>query len=387
MEQSCLYIPNMLMIGSSMRNIGKTTLASLFVDKWKDDFPIIALKVTTIHTKDGKCHHGDDGCGACTKIDGDYVISEENKISNKDTGILLSKGANKVYWIRAFKDSLFTAMDEFMNIIPKNAIIICESNSLRKYVKPGIFIMMHKKNNENIKKTAWDVMDKADILVDLSLFNDTYKITDMVKVNNDDLSLSLTDDIFKFFSLVILAGGKSSRMGIDKADLTYNSESFLEILIKKGMASSFSDIIVSGYPKDICSITPVVDEIKERGPLGGLYSSFKIAKSPYSLVLSVDVPKINIDALIPMAKDHIKSNKRATLLCKNGKVEPLIGIYDTNLYKDIYEIIKDKSAFVLKLFEDTGYNAFDFHGDEEILTNINTPEDYKNLLGDIYDRN
>ncbi len=379
-NQNHLNIKNMLLVGSTVRNIGKTTFASSIINKWKDEYPIIGLKITTIHDKSGKCQHGNEGCGICTNIKDNYVILEEKSENKKDTGVLLSSGAMKVYWIRSLKDKLFEAINEFLNMIPKNTIIVCESNTLRKYVKPGVFVMMTKENSGKIKETALNVINEADFLVDLDL-NSIDDVIGKIKINNYDNNYFIEPISFwaKGFSLVILAGGKSSRMGSDKADLKYDNKSFLEILIEKGRECGFSDIVISGYKNSICGITPVKDEIIERGPLGGMYSAFNAVKNPYCLVLSVDIPKINIKSLVPMAQSHIKGDKGATLLSKDGKIEPLIGIYNADLRKNIYEIIKDRSASVLKLFDEMGYNAFNFEGDSKMLQNINTKEDYESL--------
>ena len=85
-----LNIEQMVLIGSTGRNSGKTTLAVELIKKYKDKFPVIALKITTIHNKDRKCHRGGDGCGACTNMKGNFELLEESgKDKNKDTSLLL----------------------------------------------------------------------------------------------------------------------------------------------------------------------------------------------------------------------------------------------------------------------------------------------------------
>ena len=51
----------------------------------------------------------------------------------------------------------------------------------------------------------------------------------------------------KEISMIILAGGASSRMGRDKSDLTIDGKTFLEMQIEKGEKLGISDILLSGY--------------------------------------------------------------------------------------------------------------------------------------------
>ncbi|WP_406542459.1 hypothetical protein [Clostridium ljungdahlii] len=63
METKKYNVPNMILIGSTARNSGKTTLAVSIINKYKLSRPVVALKVTTIQDKNGKCIRGGEGCG------------------------------------------------------------------------------------------------------------------------------------------------------------------------------------------------------------------------------------------------------------------------------------------------------------------------------------
>ena len=79
-------------------------------------------------------------------------------------------------------------------------------------------------------------------------------------------------------ALVILAGGKSSRMGREKSDLILNGNTFLEIQIEKGKQLGIKKIYISGYKGVRCTEEIVMDRIKNRGPLGGLEACFRICE-------------------------------------------------------------------------------------------------------------
>jgi hypothetical protein len=153
----------MILIGSTGRNSGKTTLAAELIRRWKDRFPIVALKVTTIACK-GVCQRGGEGCGSCTDISSDFLLEEEQDgVSGKDTVQLLKAGAAQVFWLRTLHSAIAEGFACFIEKTLPDALLICESNSLRELVNPGCFIMLANGENGEIKPSAVKVADYADI--------------------------------------------------------------------------------------------------------------------------------------------------------------------------------------------------------------------------------
>lgn len=190
MESKLLSIPQMILIGSSGRNSGKTTLAVEMINKWKNKSSIIALKITSLQEKNGKCQRGGEGCGACSHISGNFELVEEtNKNANKDTSLLLAAGAEKVFWLKSLRSDIYDAIKFFMSTVPPDTLIICESNSLRKVVLPGSFIMLNNTKNGVIKKSASEVIEKADLIIEDDFRNDIDSI--IKKIESDLFSLPL----------------------------------------------------------------------------------------------------------------------------------------------------------------------------------------------------
>lgn len=182
-----LNIEQMILIGSAGRNSGKTTLAVELIKKWKNKFPVIALKITTIKDKNEKCSKGGQGCGVCTNIKENFELIEElNKTKNKDTSLLLASGAEKVYWLKCLNTHIFDGIKFFMDQIPKDALIICESNSLRNVVIPGSFIMLKNINSNTIKPSANKVIDNADIVVENDFENSIKTLTEKIKIERTE---------------------------------------------------------------------------------------------------------------------------------------------------------------------------------------------------------
>lgn len=187
MENINLNIKEMILIGSTGRNSGKTTFATELIERWKNEFPVIALKITTIHDKGGKCIRGGEGCGACLLHCGDFEITEEtNREGVKDTSLLLASGAQKVYWMRCLKDHHREGISRFMEMLPKNAVVICESNTLRKVVKPGLFVVMKNTKNDSIKSSAKEVIDMADLIIENDFTDSIKNSAEKIKVEKDN---------------------------------------------------------------------------------------------------------------------------------------------------------------------------------------------------------
>ena len=167
MKEEMLTLDRMVMIGAAGRNCGKTSLALALIKAWRGRFPMIALKVTTIHDAGGSCVRGHEGCGTCTRIKGSFdLVEETEEQGDKDTRKLLASGVGRVFWLRCHKEHLTEGIEYFLSQISRDAVIICESNSLREVVKPGRFIMLKNPEDTSVKPSAAAVMDLVDDVVE-----------------------------------------------------------------------------------------------------------------------------------------------------------------------------------------------------------------------------
>ena len=136
---------------------------------------------------------------------------------------------------------------------------------------------------------------------------------------------------------IILAGGKSSRIGVDKnkAMLKLNGKYLLDIVISK-LKRITGDIIIVGPPEKYPSYKQVVSDLfNQKGLLVGLYSGLKASTSRYNLVVGCDMPFLNVELLQYMG-DKIDSNDIIIPRYAKSYVEPLCAIYS----KDCLEVIK-----------------------------------------------
>jgi molybdenum cofactor guanylyltransferase len=176
------------------------------------------------------------------------------------------------------------------------------------------------------------------------------------------------------FTGILLCGGKSQRMGTDKALLKLNRQPMLlyplkilqqwcnEILI----SSNNDQLNFLGYPV-------IADEIKDIGPMGGLYSCIKQSTNPYSLLLACDMPLITGELLEKM----IPQNERYDVIAPmaNGRAEPLYALYHKHIIKKIEQHIFSNTFALQKLLSDLNVHYVKASADINELFNANTPHE------------
>jgi len=88
----------------------------------------------------------------------------------------------------------------------------------------------------------------------------------------------------------ILAGGKSTRMGADKAFVDYEGRTFLARTLDLARSIT-SDVRIVGSREKFAPFAPVVEDIfRDCGPLGGIHAALRASRTELNLVLAVDTP-------------------------------------------------------------------------------------------------
>ena len=176
---------NFLIIGSTGRNIGKTEFACRVIENHSTQKEIYGVKIIPVDKKEDNCHRGIDSCGICNSLRGEYNIAVEKRIdSSKDTSRMLKAGAKKVYLLIVDRNYLEKGINAISNIIPNNALMVIESNSIRNVIEPGLFIVIKSKISNSIKKTCTEVMEFADKIVEFDNMNWDFH-PDRVLIQND----------------------------------------------------------------------------------------------------------------------------------------------------------------------------------------------------------
>ena len=105
---------------------------------------------------------------------------------------------------------------------------------------------------------------------------------------------------------VLLAGGKSSRMGRDKSALLVNGKPLWQHQLATLRATQPAEIFISGKsdgPYAGCGVEILADEFPDCGPLGGIATALRRCKSDRLLVLAVDMPAMTAEFLRTLLED------------------------------------------------------------------------------------
>jgi molybdopterin-guanine dinucleotide biosynthesis protein A len=125
----------------------------------------------------------------------------------------------------------------------------------------------------------------------------------------------------------VLAGGKSSRMGADKASLLLDGRTLLERALELARSVA-EDVRIVGAREKFAAFAPVIeDEYAERGPLGGIHAALSASSSPRSLILAVDLPFLEERFLQYLVAEARAGIATVTVPRAGGGLQPLCAVY------------------------------------------------------------
>lgn len=178
------------------------------------------------------------------------------------------------------------------------------------------------------------------------------------------------------FSAVLLAGGRSSRMGSPKAELPFGGMRMIDYQVRRLRMLGIEDIVAAGFEGSVPGARIVPDERPHLGPVGGLKSGLEAAKNEKCLVLSVDAPLIPFAVFFELMRRH---RTGISVVEHGGQLEPLIGIYDRSLTGACAALLAGQRASVRQLFEKCPFQSLRFETAPLLLSNCNTPEEYAHM--------
>jgi molybdenum cofactor guanylyltransferase len=128
-------------------------------------------------------------------------------------------------------------------------------------------------------------------------------------------------------SVFVLAGGKSTRMGTDKAFVVLDGQIFLAKALELARGVS-PDVRIVGDATTFRAFAPVVEDIfRDCGPLGGIHAALRATRTELNLMLAVDSPFVTrelLEFLVDRARD---SRAIVTVPQCEGRLQPLCAVY------------------------------------------------------------
>ena len=184
---------------------------------------------------------------------------------------------------------------------------------------------------------------------------------------------------------IVLAGGKSSRLGHDKVLEKIGDTTLLERVVSHINPFSKSIIIVTANERTFAPLAKhpkvkiVSDILPGQGSLGGIYTGLVKSSSFYNLVVAADMPFLNgrlLRYMIEKAEGYDFVLPRV-----NGLFEPLHAVYSMNCVEPIKKIFEQGKKVIIELFNYVKVRYIETEEVERIdpkhlsFFNINTKED------------
>jgi len=180
----------------------------------------------------------------------------------------------------------------------------------------------------------------------------------------------------------ILAGGKSTRMGENKALLAINEKRFIDKIADE--LGSFSKVLISAAQKGVyedMGLRVVYDEHKDIGPLEGIYQILRAADEEYVFICAADMPFITKE-LVSYMTEFVCSDYDCYVLMDEEHIHPLCGIYSKKMLEQVRACIESGNYRLMKLLNEvrTKYIKLEYTSfDKKVVKNINTRAQYKEL--------
>lgn len=173
---------------------------------------------------------------------------------------------------------------------------------------------------------------------------------------------------------IIIAGGKSTRMGRDKALINYQGKKLIEYAIDLFRAFTNNIIISANGGKYSCYGFPVVaDNNPGLGPLSGIESALRYSETRNNIVIPCDTPFVNAGLYDKLLR--YSANYDAVVpFSENGKTEPLIAFYSKDILPVIERQIESQDYKMQNLLQAIN-TKYLFVEKSEILVNLNTKSD------------
>lgn len=179
---------------------------------------------------------------------------------------------------------------------------------------------------------------------------------------------------------IILAGGKSSRMGTDKGLINLDGKLFIQYSISAVKPLVAESLIISNNPAyDVFGLKRMEDIIKDAGPLAGIYTGLNRSKTDYNLVLSCDVPLIKTEVLELLIKAQ-DSKYDVVQLVSNGRSMPLIALYRRRCETIFYELLQNNERRLHVALNHCKVKYVVLNSEKDLFAaNINTPEELQTI--------
>lgn len=190
---------------------------------------------------------------------------------------------------------------------------------------------------------------------------------------------SRSDNAAPLYGLV-MAGGRSTRMGIDKALLEYHGRpqivhayEMLQRFCQRVYVSARQDQIDAGIAGELPCIA---DGLHEIGPMAGVLAALNTHPEASWLVLACDLPLMDAETLTELVEARAPDRLATALMSADGLLEPMCAVYEPACAAFLVEVT-NSGQFSLREFLMHANTRLLTARKPHVLTNVNTPDEYR----------
>jgi molybdopterin-guanine dinucleotide biosynthesis protein A len=180
---------------------------------------------------------------------------------------------------------------------------------------------------------------------------------------------------------VILAGGRSTRMGGEDKGLIQVGERPLVEHVIRAMRPQVSDLLISANRHldryRAFGLTVVTDLVDGNcGPLAGIASAMKVARTTWILAVPCDSPFIGRDLAARLYEASVGDSGDGAVACSApGRIEPVFALLRRALLPSLLEYLGAGERKVERFYSRHPITTVDFSDEPTMFANLNTPED------------
>lgn len=181
---------------------------------------------------------------------------------------------------------------------------------------------------------------------------------------------------------IILAGGKSSRMGKDKALSDFKGNPLIYYAIETLKPLCGNLILSANQPSEnykAFGLPVVSDEIKNVGPMGGILTCLKHSETQHNLIISCDTPFVGSDLFMHLLSE-VENYQVVVPSHETFLIEPLNAYYNTNIIGAMEQSIRNGNYKLMDFFKKVRFKSVEINEKlpffkEHLFLNINTLQD------------
>jgi len=313
-------------------------------------------------------------------IDADHQLHDDKESLPFDT---LTDKIGYYEWASADEPNKFTTRPQLVNY----GLILVNGNhhQARKQI-----VIIDSDKEKSLKKRIDQLTD-----VDLLVFHENrngvafdfldahLKATDQ---NPERIDLNDVDKLTAFIKsgistpplkALLLVGGKSTRMGEDKAQIDYHGKpqfAYVHDLLKKHI----NEVYIScrkDQEEQYDGYETLPDTFDDLGPFGGMLSAFRTDPNVAWLVIACDLPMVSEETIVQLIQERNPSAAGTAFHSTHSKwMEPLISIYEPSIYPTALLLLGQGYSCARKVMINAPTHLIHARN-TEWLTNVNTPED------------